>query len=210
MIVSLFGPDGAGKTTIASQLAVAGVFVFSGTHVDEWPDHTWSKQFLDAGVDESSLNTETHFREKIRRCHKLVRELETRQGIVVVDSDPLHKTLLHHYVRTPSDADNEMASLWSTYERLAAYDNSKRLHVCVMISDKLSAEEQAAVLLERLEKSGNRDQFDPQNLIEALAMIQGSKVLADLLQDRGETVVVIENHYEPQTHELHIKITSRR
>jgi hypothetical protein len=38
MIVSLFGPDGVDKSTVAQTLSDAGWTIFSGTGVASWPD----------------------------------------------------------------------------------------------------------------------------------------------------------------------------
>lgn len=80
-----------------------GWLVFSGTNVASWPDQSWNQYFVERGIDESSVDNQAHFLEKIRRAHEMARQLESTYEVVVIDSDPFHKTLMHDYRRLLPD-----------------------------------------------------------------------------------------------------------
>lgn len=193
MILSLFGPDGVGKSVTADALKAAGFYVFSGTGVANWPDQTWYKHLLEQGIDEASLDNEAHFLEKIRRVHQLARDLEKKHMKVVIDSDPLHKTLMHDYRKAlPSKelARNQLHRKFIQLSKVANYESGALTHIYFQINNGDTLK-QAKIIHERLSLRGSLAPFDPRTLEQSQANIEACRDLKTLLEARGEKVITI-------------------
>lgn len=184
MILSLFGPDGAGKSTISTRLARDGWFVLSGTGVASWPDQSWHEELIAQGIDEPRYDNDAHFLEKIRRVHDLARRLERQHGNVVIDSDPLHKTAMHDVLRGVDRFEELYVLAFPTYENVT--------HVCVMI-DSGDDRADAYELQRRIIARGEHEHFDPKTARASLAMIRATRQIVDTLQSRGDKVVTIKS-----------------
>lgn len=187
MIISLFGPDGAGKSLIADRLSETYYPVFSGTSVANWPDRTWYNELVAAGVDDATYDDPAHFLEKIRRAHALARQLEQLYGAVVIDSDPLHKTHMYDILQ----GDNSEERFSELFQLAKGGEHSDRLHIHVKVSRTLPLIEQAKILQERIGYRSEMSVFDPRELSISLDMISANDVLHERLGRAGERVVVV-------------------
>ncbi len=207
MIISLFGPDGVGKSTVGKKLADLGWLTFSGTNVSAWPDQSWHEYFVGQGIDESKIEDNAHFLEKIKRVHQMAHKLEAAGQTIVIDSNPLHKTLMHDYKKQLSDkadsSQRNMADRFQELSQVAGYDkDDQRLHVFFAISEFLSDETQAAVIQERLSSRTSLSHFDPKSLEESLALIRAAHSTSGLLISAGERVVTIYTDRKYSSQEL--------
>ncbi len=197
MILSLFGPDGVGKSTVSQNLANAGWQVFSGTGVASWPDQTWHKSLVAKGIEESSLDDQNHFLEKIQRAHQLARELESKYGKVVIDSDPFHKTLMHDYRKLLPNRLYARQKILERYEqlsRLAGSTQSQPIHIYFQVDKSENPSLQATILHKRLTSRGNLAYFDPKSVEQSRANIEACVALNDLLKQKGlRTITVTTN-----------------
>lgn len=194
MILSLFGPDGVGKSTVSRSLQEAGWQVFSGTGVASWPDQTWHKSLVAQGIDETSLDDEVHFLEKIQRAHQLARDLESKYGKVVIDSDPLHKTLMHDYRKAlPSkqQARQRLSERLEQLNKIVGDSHLQLIHTYFQIDEGDNALQQAEILQERLNSRGNLAYFDPRNIEQSQASIEACRDLKELLTQRGVRVLIV-------------------
>lgn len=186
MIISFFGPDGVGKSTIANVLAEHGCMVFSGTNVASWPDKSWHDELTANGIDESALDKDEHFLEKIARAHRLAAGLSQDHEIVVIDSDPIHKTLTHDYLRLLPDVSRGrklMRERFADLKGVAGYEGSTPLlHAYCQLSDTLSEVQQAQILHDRVSGRTERAYFDPKDLQGAIDRIQACRALKELLE----------------------------
>lgn len=180
MIVSLFGPDGVGKSTIANRLQSKGAFVFSGTGVASWPDQTWIRELEGKGIDEPSYNDEGHFIDKIVRCHELARKLEKQHDLVVIDSDPLHKTLMHDALK----GRRRHAELWAH----AYPDGDDSVHVYLHLAGA-SHDAAATELQRRIHSRGELAPFDPESVEQSVKMIEACEQLSREISVSGGTVI---------------------
>ena len=184
MIISLFGPDGVGKSVVASALQKRGIYVISGTGVASWPDKTWHNELTAQGLHEPSIDDSQHFLTKIKKLHVLARTLEDQYGSVAIDSDPFHKTWMHDIKR----GNDREATLW----RQAGYGpNDKRLHVYLRLSDSLDEHEQAIEIQRRIQKRGALAHFDPKSVLQSQKMIHAYDAIAGQLTARNERVVTV-------------------
>lgn len=184
MIISLFGPDGVGKSTIANQFREIGWDVFSGTGVASWPDSTWHDELLAKGIEETSFNDDNHFKEKIQRAHDLARHISETKN-VVIDSDPFHKTLMHDYLR------GKGLERFDELLKIAQLDPASNIHVYLKVADDLNHKQQAAILQSRISARGELAPFDPETLEESERMIEACNAIEDTLERRKYKVVTI-------------------
>ncbi len=194
MIISLFGPDGVGKSTIARALQSDDWVIFSGTNVASWPDQTWHNELLSQGIDDTSIEKDEHFLEKIRRVHELARSLEKLHSSVIIDSNPLHKTLIHDYLRALPDAQagkHKMRQRYPELATIARLPHNGMVHVYCQVSDTLDDWAQARLLQERVSGRGELAHFDPVNLEASFHRIQASKELQDILIENGQRVITV-------------------
>ena len=208
MIISLFGPDGVGKSTIANALRDTGCLVFSGTHVSQWPDQTWIHELNSRGLHEPSIEDEDHFLEKIRRLHTMI-PLYAAGQTVIIDSDPFHKTLMHDYSRAlKKDMDPEVfiRERFEELSKLADMKTSYR-HVGFQISNSLEDDVQARILQERVNGRGSYDHFDPRTVKQSLHMVKACRLITQLLKEFGQEVIMVETN-KPLDTNLLTEITS--
>jgi hypothetical protein len=194
MIVSLFGPDGGGKSTVAEKMANAGYVVFSGTNVASWPDTAWHEELVRQGLHEPSIDSDKHFLQKIERAHALARRLRGG-GPVVIDSDPLHKALMYDYLHALPDeeaARRRVRERFELFKKLARYDAGiSRIHVHVRISDKIDDLEHARTLQSWVKNRGELSRFDPRSVEQSQNMLRACRVLEEILLEDNESVVAI-------------------
>jgi adenylate kinase family enzyme len=197
MILSLFGPDGAGKSTVTKNLGHAGWHVFSGTGVASWPNQTWHNSLIAQGIDETSLEDENHFLEKIQRAHKLARDLEDKHGKVVIDSDPFHKTLMHDYRKLLPNrpkAQQKLAARLDQLSQLASDIRGGTVHIYFQVDESGNVSTQARVLHERLVSRDKLAHFDPKTIEQSQANIEACVALEELLiQSKLPVVTVTSN-----------------
>ena len=189
MIISLFGPDGVGKSRLAKLLRVNDFMVFSGTGVASWPDKMWINELNAMGLDETRISVESHFLKKIKRAHELAHSFETERK-VVIDSDPLHKTLMHDLLKQAGRQDRIIESRYRQLANIAHIDD-RYVHVHMQISEDLSNEEQAETLYARIRSRGELAPFDPETLEESVEMVRACKIISGLLAADGHSVVTI-------------------
>lgn len=197
MIISLFGPDGAGKSTLSRHLADVGWRVFSGTDVSSWPDQSWIRDLNARGIDEPSYDVDEHFLEKIRRAHQMARHLEAQYGHIVIDSDPLHKTLIHDYSRGVQRFDE-------LYKLAFRGSDSQHIHVAVMIND--TDVRAASILHRRIVARKDAKYFDPKTTEQSLDMIRATRQLIGELESRGEAVEVVTSDQPAELTEIIQKV----
>lgn len=195
MILSVFGPDGVGKSTITRALANLGWCVFSGTGVASWPDQTWHQELTKAGIDETVIGDEDHLLEKIRRSHALAKDLEKKHQIVVIDSDPLFKTLMHNYARALPNTKKANQILRERYTLLKAIahheDKDARIYAYLQVSDTEDELGQAKILQERIQSRNVLAPFDPTSVEKSLSHLKACITIKDLLTNKKERVITI-------------------
>lgn len=146
------------------------------------------------GIDETSLDDEAHFLEKIQRAHQLARDLESKYGRVVIDSDPLHKTLMHDYRKALPDKQQARQRLSDRLEQLtmiAGGSHLQLIHTYFQIDEGTNALQQAEILQDRLNSRGNLAYFDPRNIEQSRASIEACRDLKELLTQRGVKVLTV-------------------
>lgn len=194
MIISLFGPDGVGKSTISKEFDQLGWVVFSGTNVASWPDQSWHRALIEQGIDESTLDEESHFIEKIKRVYRLARSLEATNQVVVIDSDPFHKTITHDYLRSMPDITKGKGLMRKRYahlKRLVDYDELETVQVCFQISAKLPDEQQAAICMDRLAGRTTLAYFDPKDITQSLDRVRATQELKRIISEEHDTLITI-------------------
>lgn len=190
MIISLFGPDGVGKSTFAKTLEKGtSLPVISGTDPSTWQDTSWHQSFVDLDINEREIKDIDHIYEKIRRAHQEAVRIDQQGAGVIVDSDPLHKTFLHSVM-----LGREMAGLVQQLEALdAATTTGERLHIHVRLSRRGTPQQHAELLQDRLNARGFQSIFDPTTAEASLAMLDASEKLDQQLRATGHKVVSVYN-----------------
>ncbi len=200
MIVSFYGPDGAGKSTLMQQLqeALASrghvVTGFGGTDVAEWPDQSWHRYFVKNRIDEGSIEEEAHFAEKIVRCYRLANDLSARFDIVLIDSDPLHKTLIHDVKRAQSKGEAPEVALprrFAHFARLlseAGLTISDRSIYCTLAADPAQHGE---ILLPRIKHRGTLAHWDPKSEAEARRLSEAAETVTTVLKASGVSLKAV-------------------
>ena len=198
MIISLFGPDGVGKTTLATQLEAAlrsrglGVIAFSSTNVQKWPEQEWHQHFVHNGIDEGTIEEPAHFLEKIVRCHGMAVRLQADADVVLIDSDPLHKTLLHAYANAARREEGSGSTeLVAAFERLHALLQSHGLQLpagSLYFTLDAPTDQHGALLAERLRGRGALRHFDPKTPRAAAEISLAAQHLYDALRQKGHPV----------------------
>ena len=179
MIISLFGPDGVGKSTISRMLQNDDWFVFSGTGVSSWPATTWRDELNAAGIHEPSYESDDHFIEKIRRSHELAHKLERQYDRVVIDSDPFHKTLMHAYM-------NGIDRFDELY-KVAYPAGSDKNDVHVLIYLEGNDDDVSKELQRRIHKRG-AEHFDPKSVQDSQRMIRACEIIFETLVKNQQNV----------------------
>ena len=187
MIISLFGPDGVGKTTKASVLSEQLCLpVMSGTNIASWQDDSWYKSFVTRGINEGEINNPDHFYEKIYRAHQEAARVDDIYGGVILDSDPAHKRFIFQHV-----LGNNMAGVALRHETLIAHSPEReRLQLDVRVSRNGTNDQHASELQRRINQRG-ASIFDPRTTEASLAAIHASSELATQLHSIGQRVITI-------------------
>lgn len=178
MIISLFGPDGVGKTRLAKEMsAELALPVLSGTDISSWPDTSWHERFVNLGINERKINDMDHFYEKVIRAHEQARLLNDTEGGVIMDSDPVHKIFLHQH------AVGRTAGLLVFLKDLADYHpDYEQVDLHLRVSRQGTPEDHAKELQRRIVARGVDSIFDPTSVEGSVAMIHASEALeAELL-----------------------------
>ena len=200
MIVSIYGPDGVGKSTFAEKLKLSLVehsqttFLFSGTHVNEWPDKEWYEHFVQNNIDESAIEEDSHFIEKILRCHRIASRFQNKYDVVIIDSDPIHKTLIHDFIRAEKqdkDANRIMKERFSQFEELLSDEGLTIPQKAIYITLSSDLTEHGPILMSRLKQRGKLAHFDPKTEQEAQKISAAANELNQLLSDSGHTIITI-------------------
>ena len=187
MIISLFGPDGVGKTTTASVLGEQlGLPVMSGTNIASWDDDSWHQSFISQGIDEGRINDTSHFYEKIYRAHQEAARVDDIHGGVILDSDPAHKRFIFQHV-----LGNDMSSAVVEHEAIVQHKPTReRLQLDIQVSQTGTPDEHAVELQRRIAHRG-ASFFDPTTIEASLAAIRASEALATQLRTVGHKVMTI-------------------
>lgn len=187
MIISLFGPDGVGKSMYADKLAQEGYAIINGCDISSWPDKEWHEQFIEAGIDESMIDSNEHFIDKIERFYHLLGDLSLRD--IVIDSDPLHKTLLHDYsraLRASEDPEERVRERFQYLSNVAGLDRYPNQEHHLLLPDRgFDVQSQAIELQRRITKRGKATYFDPKTVEESKIALQASWCLMDVLASAG-------------------------
>lgn len=187
MIISLFGPDGVGKTTLANALGEKlDLPVMSGTNISTWEDISWYQSFVAQGIDEGRIDETNHFYEKIYRAHKEAARVDDLHGGIILDSDPAHKRFIFQHV-----LGRNMADVAMEHEHLIGHEaHRNRLQIGMRVSVEGTKEQHAAELQRRIGKRG-ASIFDPITIEASMAAIHASDDLTQQLEALGQNVVTV-------------------
>lgn len=202
MLVSLFGPDGVGKTTFWESYQEPNLAKLAGTDIASWPDPSWHQSFLVAAIDERAIHDPAHFIEKIERAHEQARFLEDKANTVLMDSDPFHKTLLHMLIERPNMSTSTQSGYVQDFaRRIGRTAMDSWLHVHLKLRPPLygSSEQQqtkrktldAIELQQRITQRRADSIFDPRTIEDSLAMLHASDRLAATLKRTGYHVLTL-------------------
>ncbi len=190
MIISLFGPDGVGKSTAAEVLGnELGVPVLNGSKPAAWPDTSWYDFLTREGIYETTSADLMFFNEMITRAHRQAMAMDDEYGSVIVDSDPFHKVFIHDVI-SGRVATNAMASHVRGLELFANHDEGREWrHVHLRLSRTGTPIEHAAEMQRRIHARGNLSPYDPATIDASLAMIHASDALHNQLALAGFSLV---------------------
>lgn len=194
MIISLLGPDGVGKSTIIDAMPKFRWYAFSGSHIEEWPDHSWYDEFVAKGIDELALDDDEHFKEKIRRIYRLANDLTQDYDYVIIDSDNLHKTLIYDYLRLMPDVDKAKQRLHARYSELMALlpeFHEPVVYVYLQVSDSLDEYQQAKILQDRVSSRGKLKPFDPTTVDSSLNRLRACRLIKKQLIENHQKVITV-------------------
>lgn len=191
MIISLFGPDGVGKTMAAQTLgAEMGVPVMHGSSPRTWRDTSWYDGYDARGIDPNSINDPMFFYELVTRAHREAMTIEDDAGAVIIDSDPFHKVFIHDYIngRIATDAlDSHVRRLLM----LANHDADREWrHLHMRLSQHGTPVDHAVEMQRRIHARGDVSPYDPQTVDESLAMMHASDILFQQLGAAGQALSV--------------------
>jgi hypothetical protein len=204
-LIYTFGPDGAGKSTLAARLreTLPGAILIEGTHPERWPDTSWYDQ---------PANREALRQPDIKGCSELtvacfslINHLAQsgKTENVILDSDPRlqvagkFSTILG---TLPSESVYGMMDEAAKSQLIDSIDQ-KGLHVTV---DGETLRERAGVLIGRIMRRGNPSPFDPKTIEEAEPLVATFDNLSDLLQQQGESITRIDTGLPFSTVEIAI------
>ncbi|MDB5162115.1 MAG: hypothetical protein JWM52_623 [Candidatus Saccharibacteria bacterium] len=191
MIISLFGPDGVGKTVAANTLGQElGIPVLNGSKPSTWPDTSWYDSFTREGIYEGGpVDDLMFFNEMITRAHQQAMAIDDEQGSVIVDSDPFHKVFIHDFINGRIAAD-AMAKHVRGLELFANHDEGREWrHVHLRLSRTGTPIEHATEMQRRIQVRGNVSPYDPATIDASLEMIHASDALYNQLGLAGFSLV---------------------
>ncbi|MGB3009667.1 MAG: hypothetical protein WBB33_04945 [Candidatus Saccharimonadales bacterium] len=181
-LISVFGPDGVGKSTFCRRFD--GAEVISGTNINTWGDTTWAQEFDEKGIDESRVNSSEHFIEKIKRLRTMLGSYPVEK-LVVIDSDPFHKTLIHRLMRRGHRDPEQVFDVLLDDTGVVLSDTR---HLLIQVSSKISDLEQAEILQERINIRAADCVFDPRTTEESRMMVLAADEAARLIESRNVAV----------------------
>ena len=190
MIISLFGPDGVGKTVAANTLgSELGIPVLNGSKPASWPDTSWYDRLTREGIYESAPADLMFFNEMITQAHKQAMAMDDEYGSVIVDSDPFHKVFIHDVI-SGRVATNAMAGRVRGLELFANHDADREWqHVHLRLSRTGTPIEHAAEMQRRIHARGDISPYDPATIDASLDMIHASDALHAQLALAGFSLV---------------------
>ncbi len=192
-VIVLFGPDGAGKSTIAKEIITHPVLrnhapvAVSGTRMAEWPRGPWHDELETLGVDDVTHAGREHLLRKIGYGAQMVATLADRgYEPVVLDSSVFHKTLAYNLAALGPEAGVEdarrLATPLQTQLGRLALPNVVSVYVTTCGPDQ---ETRATEIHERLGRRAERSTFDPTDPEGSIALVQAYDTVSDFLSEEG-------------------------
>jgi hypothetical protein len=193
-LVYVFGPDGAGKSTLVKDLAhdVPDSVIVGGSCPALWPDTSWHEETAAAGIDPWTKDPSYHLA-TLNRCFAMIGSLLRPEcpPPVVVDSDPRAQiavkacTLYAHPTPLPE--------FYAQLDEMAAphLEGVQQVGVYVTVGQG-SPEARAEALAARIEGRGGRSAFEPASLEQARDLVLAFDSLEGVLQDRNVNLVRVE------------------
>jgi len=158
--IRVFGPDGAGKSSIIRQMELCGFggTVINGSAPESWPDPSWHQRVQETGLDRRSPD---YHMQTAAQCYRLVGGLLGEACVTaVLDSDPQHTIAAKaHVLRRYA-----LADMYATIGRFVSrYVGSGVEHLGVHVTVPGENEaERGRVLFDRMCARGESSMFDPQ------------------------------------------------
>jgi hypothetical protein len=219
-IVWLFGPDGAGKTHFAQDVAAylpcdIPLQSFTGSKPDTWPLDAYRERLAQTGLDDATCTDPDYFATKARIGYQMAADIADqdgmRGGIILIDSCVIGKTVLANYAR--SQRAERMQTLKSTYAAMGAFTlpivggHARQLGVHVTWkSPKSRLSTRAAVVLDRIKRRETDSHFDPTILAQSKVQVEAGDMLETLLQQRQRGVMHVNSN--PAFYDI-VKLTKR-
>jgi len=193
-LVYLFGPDGAGKSTLGRGIAscVPNSLTLHGSNPASWPDTSWHREAVLAGIDPATKDPRYHL-ETLGRCYAMIGGLLRAENPppLIIDSDPRAQiavkacTLYGHPVPLP-DFHTQLDAL-----ALPHIEEVEQVGVHVTVG-RGTPEERAETLARRIANRGDASPFDPASLDQARDLVLAFDALEILIAGRGAPLVRIE------------------
>jgi energy-coupling factor transporter ATP-binding protein EcfA2 len=195
-LVYLFGPDGAGKSTLAGHLsgALQTDTIIHGSDPASWPDTSWQQEILACGLDPSTKDPEFHLT-TLTRCYAMIGNLLRADWTepLIVDSDPRAQiavkacALYDHPVPLPEF----YTHLDGLASRQIDDDTVGQVGIHVTIG-RGNVESRATTLVQRIDARRDMSSFDPASVEQARELVLAFDSLESVLRERDTSVIRVE------------------
>lgn len=195
-IAYIFGPDGAGKSTVTRELlrVVPNATSMNASRPDTWQVSTWHDEITEQGLDPNTLDPVFHI-ESMRRCYRAANVVLQLSGVdtVLIDSDLRAKAAVKAKAWYGYDV-----PLGDLYAQLCDVTNPEvpnnrqvGLHVTV---GGTSITERATTLMSRIDARGETSFYDPTSTEDISSLLEAFEELEEVLKARQDQFARIETN----------------
>jgi hypothetical protein len=195
-IVYVFGPDGAGKSTVANGLAEAlpGVISFNASQPASWPDTSWHEEILAQGLDPNTLDPTFHM-ESIRRCYRAASGLLRLGDVntVIIDSDLRTKAAAKAGAWYGHGEVGEIYGQLSALAKAELPPNTTEVGLHVTVGGELA--DRTTTILGRVAGRGQASFYDPTSAEATSLLVRAFDAIEATIQTNGDPVVRVETDH---------------